>query len=380
MTMVTERVDKIALDVVLRDPGPVVSVYLGPAPAVANEYQLGWGARWRPLAEALRRDGVDEATIVALADELADTAAARAASGMHEAAAFARGGRVLAVFRTPGAGWPDTAGVSAPARVLPLLAWAQQRPPYVLVTIDRAGGDIEASPGGAGPARTRTVDGPDDEIERNSPGGFLAQGRYQRRAEDSWRHNAAAVAERVGAELDRVGARLLVVSGDVRAVQLLRERLPDWVRRNGVVHQIHGSRATDGSQRHRAELVAAAVREAVAHQLGELLDAFADRRSPDGRTVEGAHATLDALAEGRVGTLLVSQVPGDDGRHAWFGAGPTEVQPTDQPPPPWPEPHLGGLVDVAVRAAWLTGAEVRVVPAGDERCPASGLGGICRFR
>lgn len=379
MAVTTERVDRDAVESVLLAPEPVVSVYLGRVPAVTQEYQLEWSSRWRTLADALRDQGADDSTIKALEQALEPLSSARAASGAVEAAAFAGDGQVVAAFPAPGATWPDLARVDPPARVLPLVAWTQERPPYVAVVIDRAGADIEVCEGfGSEPTR-RTVDGPDDEIVRNAPGGFLAQGRYQRRAEDSWRHNAGAVADQVAAALKRVGAHLLVVSGDVRAVQLLRGRLPAWVRRSVRVEEIKGSRAIDGSQEVRRELVADAVRRLVRQELDELWRTFAEQRSPGGLAVDGEHATLDALAQGRVGTLLVVEEY-DDSRTAWFGAAATDVQPIDQPPPAWPEPRQGPLTDVAVRAALLTKAEVRVLPPDAEDRPAEGLGGICRFR
>lgn len=378
MAVTTERLDRDAVESVLRAPEPVVSVYLGRAPAVAQEYQLEWSSRWRPLADALRDQGTAEATVSALEQALAPISAARAASGAVEAAAFATDGHVAVAFPAPGATWPDMARVAPPARVLPLLAWAQERPPYVAVVIDRAGADIETCAGSGSESTRLTVDGPDDEIVRNSPGGFLAQGRFQRRAEDSWRHNAGAAAEHVTAALERVGARLLVVSGDVRAVQLLRGRLPAWVRRSVQVEEIRGSRAGDGSQEVRDELVAEAVKRGVRRELDDLWRSFAEQRSPGGLAVDGEHPTLEALAEGRVGTLLVVEEY-DDARTAWFGASGTDVQPADQPPT-WPEPRKGPLTDVAVRAALLTGAEVRVLPPDAQDRPTEGLGGLCRFR
>jgi hypothetical protein len=377
VTMV--RVDRDALESVLRASEPVVSVYLGKVPAVTQEYQLEWSSRWRPLADALRGRGAAGAAISALEQGLVPISSARAASGAVEAVAFATDGQVVAAFPAPGATWPDMVRVDPPAQVLPLLAWAQDRPPYVAVVVDRAGADIQVCRGFGSRPTQLTVDGPDDEIVRNAPGGFLAQGRYQRRAEDSWRHNAGAVAEMVTAALERVRSHVLVVSGDVRAVQFLRQRLPAWVRHSVLVEEIKGGRAIDGSQESRHELVADAVRREVRRQLDDLWRSFAEQRSPGGLAVEGAHATLDALAAGRVGTLLVVEEY-DDERKAWFGAGATDVQPMDQPPPAWPEPRQGQLTDVAVRAALLTGAEVRVLPADAQDRPAEGIGGICRFR
>lgn len=379
MAATTTRVDKDAVESVLRAPDPVVSVYLGRVPAVAQEYQLEWSARWRPLADALRDRGATDSTISALEQALAPISSARAASGTIEAAAFATDGQVVAAFPAPGATWPDLVRVDPPAQVLPLLAWAQERPPYVAVVVDRAGADIQACRGFGSSPTHLSVDGPDDEIRRNAPGGFLAQGRYQRRAEDSWRHNAGAVAEHVTAALERVGAHLLVVSGDVRAVQLLRERLPAWVRNSVLVEEIKGSRAIDGSQDARQELVADAVRREVRQELDDLWRTFVEQRSPGGLAVDGENPTLEALAAGRVATLLVV-AEYDDERRAWFGAGATDVQPVDQPPPAWSDARQGALTDVAVRAAMLTGAEVRVLQPTAPGRPAEGLGGICRFR
>lgn len=379
MTVLAGLVDKSTLDAVLRARGTVASVYAGPAPDVANEYQLGWSTRWGPMADALREQGADERTVTAVEREVAARSSSRAARGTGHVAAFAKDGQVLATISAPGATWTDTAACRALAHVTPLVAWAQQRPPYVVAVIDRAGADIEVSPGAGGASVVSTVEGPDDEIEWNDASGLLSQGRAERRAEDSWRHNAGAVAEQVRAALERVRARVLVVSGDVRAVRLLRERLPEWVHRSVTVEQIKGSRSPDGSQRGRADAVVRAIHNAAARDLDQLWGTFGEQRSPGGMAVEGEHATLAALAEGRVGTLMVR--PRDaDGRTAWFGAGPTDVQPIDQPAPEWTDARLGPLVDVAVRSALLTGAQVRVIPPEAEDGPAEGIAGLCRFR
>jgi Bacterial archaeo-eukaryotic release factor family 2 len=56
-----------------------------------------------------------------------------------------------------------------------------------------------------------------------------------------------------------VGAQVPVLSGDVRAVQLLSERLPND--HGLLVHHITGSRAADGSQATRPRRVEQALRE-----------------------------------------------------------------------------------------------------------------------
>ncbi|HEX6514069.1 MAG TPA: hypothetical protein VF049_00735 [Nocardioidaceae bacterium] len=379
MTVSFERLDQSTLRDILALPGPVATVYAGRAPEVAEEYQLDWPARWRPIGENLRRTGADDASVAALEGAVASLASARAAHAMTEVAAFAAAGRVLGVFPAPGADWADWGGSCAPAHVVPLLRWAQERPPYVVVVTDRAGAEVEAFAGAGAAGHTYTVRGPDDAIEVVVPPGFTSQRRVRRRAEDSWRHNAAAVAEATARALERVGARLLVVSGDVRAVRLLEERLPERIRLEVTVSHIRGSRAADGSQHWRAEAVAELVHRHAARERSRLLHELDDHRGPGGLGVEGEEPTLQALAAARVRTLLVAPTGADDPRQAWFGNGGPEVLTAARPRPPWSRPRRGPLLDVAVRSAALTGADVRVVP-WQSGAPAEGLGGICRYR
>ncbi|MGN6130510.1 MAG: baeRF2 domain-containing protein [Nocardioidaceae bacterium] len=379
MTVQFANLDRSTIRDLVRGTEPVASVYLGAAPEVANEYDLEWPTRWAPVLERMEALGVDPQTTTVLESAMRLVEGSRAARGSVAVAAFAAGGQMLGVFPAPGATWPDGVWFAAPAHVYPLLAWIQEHPPYVDVVVDRAGADLQAFPGGGAPASSTRVAGPDDAIEKPMPPGFLSQGRAQRRAEDSWVHNARAVAKRVQEAVDEVGARLIVVSGDVRAVQLLLESLPERVVREVEIRQVKGGRSADGSRQTRATVAAAAAGEAAAHQRERLLWVFDEERAPGGVAVEGEDLTLAALAEGRVGTLLVAHPVVDDPRPAWFGPGGAEVAPAARPVPVWEHPRRGPLLDVAVRSALLSSAEVRVVPTGDG-APLEGIGGLCRYR
>ncbi len=380
MAVLEQRVNHSTLEVVLRPTEPVAVVYLGGVPDVTNEYRLSWDTRWRPLAASLREQGADESTVRALESAVAAPAAARAARGSGQVAGFARDGEALAVVSLPGLAGTDVARYGGPAHMLPVLQWSQERPPYVEVAIDRTGADLATSIGAASEPMYSEVEGPDDEIERNAPGGFKAQPRYHRRAEDSWAHNAAAVAEAAAAALVRVEGRILVVSGDARAQQLLLEKLPEWVRNNVRIKRINGGRGRDGSQRTRPEHVARAVREAVDEEMAKLWQTFLEERSPHGLSVEGAHETIAALQGGRVGTLIVASDPVGEDERAWFGPAPTDVLPLGHRQPVQPDARKGRLVDVAVRSSLLTGARVRVIPPDAGYWPMEGVGGICRYR
>jgi hypothetical protein len=373
MTAVATSLDESTVTELVRPCHPVASVYFGPPPNPAVDPEVEWHARMLAMAHQLRGGGMDPAAIERVA-ELASPL--HAATG---AALFATTEQALECLRLPELTAADFAGYAAPTHVVPLLAWLQRRPPYLLVLTDRTGADLHASRGGGDRPRVLTVDGPDDEIERNAPGGW-SQPRYQNRAEDSWRHNAAAVAEACRGPLRETGARLLIVSGDVRAVQLLEEHLPASVRGQVTIRHLTGGRHPDGSERHRADRVADVAAAAADDVTQALLTRFAEQRGPRGLAVEGRSATLTALAQGRLDTLLV--VPGTDGgRFAWFGPQPTQLAPGDTAPPTgWPEVHRGPVIDVAIRAALLAGAHVRILEPDLPGNPADGIGGLCRFR
>ena len=349
---------------------PVTYVYVGLGiRADEDERDL----RSRNAVENLLRQGASKQATGAIAARIA----AAPPTPAILAAFAAADGTVLYEQVLANAELPDEAGCQSPPPVTGLLAWEQNCPPHLLVVTDRTGADITATAGAGHPEKTWTVAGPDDEIERKRGPGGWSQPSYQRRVEDSWRHNAARVAEEVAMGADSVGAQVLVLSGDVRAVQLLSERLPNDPAL--LVRHITGSRAADGSQATRRRLVEQALREAAGAQTTRLLEALHENLGPGGLAVDGVDDTLDALARGRVATLLV-QPSSADSRLAWFGAGPTDVYADHDAAELSDSPiRSGRLIDVAVRSALLSGAQVRVIAQGTPAEPVGGIGALCRY-
>src|SRR5262245_35917434 len=296
--------NRTAMRELVRPLEPVLSIYLGlrpDTPTVDSAEDLN--LRWRAFACELLEQGATSSTVDVIGRHLATLPATPTEVGL-----FAADDRILFEQQMPGGITVDQARYAAPARLVPLLTWLQQHPAHVTVVTDRTGADVTAvGPGGLGEA-TETVVGPDDEIERNAPGGW-AQPRYQRRAEDSWRHNAAAVADATHRALQKSGAGLLLLAGDVRAVQLLEERLPDH--RNQAIWRRHvrGGRQPDGSAPARQAAVEEQVAACAADITAKLLGQFEAERGPRGRSVEGIAATLTALSEGRAETLLLVANP-----------------------------------------------------------------------
>ncbi|HET9172741.1 MAG TPA: Vms1/Ankzf1 family peptidyl-tRNA hydrolase [Actinospica sp.] len=352
--------------------GPFATVYF--ALQAHPELELTTEARWQDLLHRLAERGAKR-ELAALTREYE---AHRLEAGRLVAIA-ADGAVILSVVLPENAdNREDQATWGSLPHLLPLLAWRQQHPAHVVAVVDRTGADLELYGAGATDAQRVRVEGPDDEIERNRPGG-MSQMRYQHRAEDSWEHNAAAVAKAVADALRKVDAHTLMLAGDVRARQYLLKHLPTWAREHVAVQAVSGGRSADGARARRAGQVEEAANRAGYEETAAVMSEFAEQRSPSGTAVEGGYATLRALAHGRLRTLLVSDAP-DARRTAWFGAGPADVTRRRTEASSETGPRMrGALVDVAVRAAMLSGAGIRVIDPDPETAPSQGIGGLCRY-
>jgi Bacterial archaeo-eukaryotic release factor family 2 len=360
--------------------GPFVSVYLATEAAVEQAAQQS-ELRWKTLRREMEAAGASSEALAAI-DPLVPDA-------HHE-------GRTLAVVadstglrlvrHEPEPPARDAGWVAPLPRVGPLLEWAQAAIPHLVVLADRVGADIvafsrRAAAHGAGGATVTTVGehtGADPYLRKSNPGGW-SQRRYQNRAENLWEQNARAVADQVASLVDETGARLVVVAGDVRAVQLLREHLPAPVL--DLVREIDGSRgpgAADAGLDQIADEVVKLAATVAAEDTVEFLRQFKQERGQRDLATEGIAATIGALAAARVDTLLVHDDPDDD-RTAWFGPEPGMVagEAATLSDMSVENPQEGRLVDVAIRAAFATGAAVRMIPSVGS--VQDGIGAILRF-
>jgi hypothetical protein len=306
-----------ALRELFTNPGAIASVYFD-LRAIGEQDAL---PRWRTIIDRLTAEGASRGTIQALTGRVLGSV-----PGPGVLAAFAAGDDIVFTKDLAGSDQPDLAVYGALPRLVPILAWQQERPALVMAVVDRTGADIAAYPRTT-EAITTVVQGLDDEIERNAPGGW-SQSRYHRRAEDSWEHNAAQVAGALAHTIRRYDAHLLLLAGDVRALQYLDEHLPPWIQHEVKIRRVSGGRSRDGSWARRAEQVRQEAHRAAEEEREALLAELAEGRGRGGRAVEGGRQTLAALAEARVRTLLLAPDAGEQ-RTAWFGPGPTDVATTD---------------------------------------------------
>ena len=355
-------------DVVLTS-GLFATVELTTEQAVDNAAQLE-DMRWRALRTSLAEAGAPDGVLEAIDGLIGE----RHLDG-NGFTVVATAGGILLAESPPGPPGREAARWAPLPWLIPLHAHRQAAPAVVAVLADRAGADVVAFAPGTAEETHREAGGNVDPLARSKPGGW-SQRRYQQRAENTWEHNAKDVAGEVTKLADATNARLLVAAGDVRALQLLQESLPQrWL---DVLSVMDGGRSQDGSLERLTDDVWPFVVEAVDQDTDRLLEKFREELGQQDRAVEGAEATLAALAKAQVEVLLVSDDP-DDERIAWFGPDPTAValRHEDLKGLGVDSPVEARLVDVAVRAALGTGAGLWIVPP--EKVPADGMGGLLRW-
>lgn len=348
--------------------GPYVSLYLTTEAGIDNASHRS-EQRWRTLRGDLAAAGAPEAVLAEIDGLVPDA---------HQA------GQTLAVVAGPtgilhiehGPDLPprDRAEVGPVPALLPIVAIRQGSPTHLTVLADRTGADITVHRHDR-PQLHREAGGDDWPLTRVKPGGW-SQRRVQQRAENTWERNADDVAEHIAGLADRHRARLVVLAGDVRAVEMIQKALPPPVA--GLVEVVGGGRSEDGSETRFAEAVREHVTALVNRDVVDLLSKFREELGQDDRAADGPDQTLAALSRAQVEVLLVADSPAAGGT-ALFGPEPTQVGREAGPLGDMgvDQPGAAPLVDVAVRAAVGTGAAVAVVPAGD--LPTGGLGAILRW-
>lgn len=356
---------------IFEHPAPFATVVLASPSAAedaAERLRIEWKNARRQLAEAEMPDEIlDELeTQVGRHHDLGESLAAVAAA---DGLALVRGLPVPVEQPVVRAG-------ELP-HLVPMIAAEQSTRPYVAVITDREGADVW-SHGPDGDVRQGEVHGDTEHIHKGHPGGW-SQRRFQQRAENTWEANAKQVAAVVTREVKRVDAHFVAIAGDTKARGYLEEHMPNGMQ-DLVRHVDTGGRNLDGSHQKVEEEIVRLIADDVAAEKRDLLRTFDEERGQDDRAADGPARTLEALAQARVETLLVPHRDDLDGRTAFFGPEPTQVgiDAGTVKATGIDDPREAPLVDVAVRAALLTGAEVRTIPGSAATGP-NGIGAILRF-
>jgi Bacterial archaeo-eukaryotic release factor family 2 len=368
----------------VENPGPFLSVYLDTSGDDRGVDAQVRQARWRDLREELAKESDDTGTLDAVGAALS----APEDFGVPGVAAFGTAGRVPLVVKLPGVPRRAQGGWSRLPDLLPLLVQTPPRPPHLLVSANREGGEVLVV-GGADGGDEQQVQGTGWPVHKVKSGGW-SQDRYQRSAEDAWETNAKELATAVIKAVAGRRIEAVIVAGDVRARELLVSKLPDGLQRAVVL--VDRELPVDS-----AELSQAA--EQVLQQLEDdatagHLETFHDQAG-NGRAVEGLAATVAALRDGQVSELFIGGRYTDGDRKAlelawasdpaWIGPGLADIALSeadlrDRNVTDLAQDRVGAAL---IRAAAGTDAALFVVPPGGTAPGDSALqddiGALLRF-
>ena len=351
--------------------GPFVTIYLA-TPSDVEDAAAQLEVRWKNVTRELVDAGIDAATIEALS----------AARGTHDRGntrvLVAAHGTVQLAISLPQPPAREEIVTSALPRLVPLLDALTLHLPHVVVLADRTGADVLAYTSGPDPVESESVS-TDRFPSRKVHAGGWASLRFDHDVEETWELSARDVAtliERVSRDID---ARVIIASGDDRALQLLGQHLPTHLI-DRFVTVGGGGRARDGSDEVIAGEVLRVLSDTVAADTVELLEDFSEQRGRHDRAADGVTATVEALRKGQVETLILTDAR-DISRAAFFGPDPTHLALSAQELLDLgvEQPCEAPLDEIVVRAALGTGANVRFVGGGTEQSPLEGVGALLRY-
>lgn len=202
---------------------------------------------------------------------------------------------------------------------------------FLLVAVDRAGADLTWPGLGSrlnnGESQEH-VDGGHDVLHKVRRGG-LSNRRMQTRVEDSWERNAAAVA----AELDKVvmesKPELVLLTGDVRAVALLRDAVGRPTAE--LIVEVAGGSRAEGVNEHAFRLqVRATLEEYRARRRERVANRLRQELGRGEAAVTELSDVVEVLRRGQVDELVIMEdaagVPAPlADRQIWVGSEPLEL-------------------------------------------------------
>lgn len=260
------------------------------------------------VVEETRRDSVKRRLMDAGAPEADADAVREALERMTELPSpsaryiLARDGAVEVDESLPGPRLgPERLGHGAIPPVLPLLRDIADDVHYLVVEAGRGDAEVRLERAGRSPELVQEVEGRTDALPKVQAGGW-SHARYQRASEEIWKHNQADLAKVVDRIVQERSPRFIVISGDVRARQLLRDELSVAAQRLVIEVDAHTHAAgADSAQLDQA------VADALDHQHRTREQDVRDRASVDNGSggARGVRAVVEALRQAQAETLLL---------------------------------------------------------------------------
>jgi hypothetical protein len=283
-------------------PGPWVTIYLDATRASENgDHEVA--LRWRALREKLTGEGADEATLEAVATAVEQHPYQPGSYGL---AVFATAGEVVLLEELPAPPATDEAYSGPLPHAMPLLAQRGEEVPYVRVLADRTGADLEGISAGSAPRRREVRGSETFPLRKVHPGGWSDR-RYDQAAEESWKRNAQDVSAAAVDLAESIGAEIIVVGGDVRAVQTFAGRLPKrWQDR--LVQTDAGARHAGADESALDDVTIQAVADVADRHIRDVIERYEAQRGDD-TAGTGLADVVTRLQRGQVDTVLLIDDP-----------------------------------------------------------------------
>ncbi|QXJ20893.1 peptide chain release factor 1 [Actinomadura graeca] len=309
--------DLAFLKTLYQRPGPYASVYAD-LTRTTEDASKAAELRWRALRADLEAQNAPEDTLRAIEQTIAAEMDLRASEGL---VLFAADGEVVHTERLPGPPRMPQARVAPLPHVLPYLAERGERFPHLVAVVNRRGGAID-SVTASGEHHHVDVEGEDYPIRKTKAGDWN-QPRFQRAAENVWKANAKQVAREIDRAAERCGAEAVVIAGDTRARTAVLEEVSESV----LEHTVESDRNIDMGDPDLGAELSRVLELKTAERVMAVAERF-DRELANGqRAVAGLPATVEAVRNGQVETLLLDDDP-DSPARLWVGPEPSHVAAT----------------------------------------------------
>jgi vacuolar-type H+-ATPase subunit F/Vma7 len=365
-------VDLHDLTSLLNAEGPFVTVLVESESDVeqaADKYDL----EWKNVLKQLEDLGVAEPVREAVSGARGDHSEGAARLVVANVPA----GQVQLAVSLPSAPQRPFVETGPLPRLLPLLQDATTAVPHLVVLADRTGADVSAYYDTGEIVDEITVKGRTLHLRKVQSGGW-SHLRYLHRAENGWATTAGEIVAAIDELASKVHPELIVAAGDQRELTLIKENLSERLRPLFV--EVPGGRGHDGSEDLVRQRISAAVSLHAARATLDLLADFGQERGQDKRACDGVEEVIACLRKAQVQTLLLT-TDADPNATLWFGPEPTMLGLTREEVVALgaDQPRQGPLVEVLLRAAAATGADVQLVPHQPEQAPRGGVGALLRY-
>lgn len=360
-------------------PGPFVTIYLDATRGDESGYREVMN-RWQALRRSLHDQGASAEIIELLEERVSEPTHASGSVGRF---LIAGNGEILVdrVLQTPPA--KDEAVFAGAPALRAAAAASDSHVDYFLVEVNRMGADVktpEPHNVHASPELYVQISGEHDVVHKVRGGGFH-HSKLQSRAEDSWSKNAGLIAKRIDELVERDRPELLIFSGDVRAVNLVLERLGE-VGREISVQLPGGGRAEGAEDDHFYDRLQDVLEEFRNRRRRGIIERFEQEHGRDGVAVVGRSAVLQALQRGQVSELLLSgdgaQSPEPEAT-LWIGDRALQVAETEAEVRELSQTAEEIASDIALLRA-AVGQDAGVTFVQDEVSLPDGVGAILRWR